>query len=208
MRRPRARRFLGIPLWIEFIGLGGVALGLVVVSVTLVWAVFVPIPSINNFENRQVAQSTKIYDRTGNIVLYDVHGSVRRTSVPIEDISTYIQKAAIAVEDDTFYTNSGFRPLSFARPAIVNLLSGSYAQGGSTITQQVVKNALLTRNKTILRKVEEIILALRLTRAYGKEEILQTYLNETAYGGTIYGVQEASQYFFGVDAKDVDLAQA
>lgn len=208
MRRSHSRSFFGLPLWVEFIGLGVFAAGFIVFGAVLLWAALVPIPSINNFENRQIAQSTKIYDRTGNIVLYDVHGSVRRTSVQLEEISPYIQKAAIAIEDDTFYTNAGFRPLSFARAAIVNLLSGSYAQGGSTITQQVVKNALLTKNKTILRKIEEIILALRLTKAYSKDDILQTYLNETAYGGTIYGVQEASQYFFGVDAKDVDLAQA
>jgi penicillin-binding protein 1A len=94
------------------------------------------------------------------------------------------------------------------RAVIANLTSHGYSQGGSTITQQVVKNALLTQDKTIIRKVEEIIFALRLARVYSKDQILETYLNENGYGGTIYGVQEASQYFFGVDAKDVDLAQA
>lgn len=206
-RRTR-RLFNRVPEWTRlslaaaaglfFFGVGGI----------IVWALFTPIPSIENFENRQVSQSTKIYDRTGNIVLYDVHGSVRRTSVTLDQISSFIQMAAIATEDDTFYTNAGFRPISFARAVLVNITTGSYTQGGSTITQQVVKNALLTQNKTIARKIEEIILALRLTRTYPKEKILETYLNETPYGGTIYGVQEASQYFFGIDAKDVDLAQA
>ncbi|MEK7093385.1 MAG: penicillin-binding protein [Patescibacteria group bacterium] len=206
-RRTR-RLFNRVPEWMRlsiaaamglfFFGIGGI----------IVWALFTPIPSIENFENRQVSQSTKIYDRTGNVVLYDVHGSVRRTSVTLDQISPFIQKAAIATEDDTFYANAGFRPVSFARAVFVNITTGSYTQGGSTITQQVVKNALLTQNKTIARKIEEIILALRLTRTYPKEKILETYLNETPYGGTIYGVQEASQYFFGVDAKDVDLAQA
>lgn len=197
-----------MPLWIEFVGLAGLIVGLVAVGATLLWATFVPLPSISNFENRQVSQSTKIYDRTGNIVLYDVYGSVRRTSVSLDEISPYIQKAVVATEDDTFYTNAGFRPLSFLRAVLINIATQSYTQGGSTITQQVVKNALLTPKKTIIRKLEEIVLALRLTKAYSKEEILQTYLNETPYGGTIYGVQEASQYFFGIDAKDVDLAQA
>jgi membrane peptidoglycan carboxypeptidase len=91
---------------------------------------------------------------------------------------------------------------------IADVFAGGYAQGGSTITQQVVKNALLTQQKTISRKLQEIVLALRLTRTYSKDQILQTYLNEIPYGGTIYGIQEASQYFFGVDAKDLDLAQA
>ena len=206
-RRMR-RLFDCVPEWMRLAVAAVAGLFFFVIGGVIVWALFTPIPSIENFENRQVSQSTKIYDRTGNVVLYDVHGSVRRTSVTLDQISPYIQKAAIATEDDTFYTNAGFRPVSFARAALVNIMTGSYTQGGSTITQQVVKNALLTQNKTIARKIEEIMLALRLTKVYPKEKILETYLNETPYGGTIYGVQEASQYFFGVDAKDVDLAQA
>ncbi|RJQ33442.1 PBP1A family penicillin-binding protein [Candidatus Parcubacteria bacterium] len=197
-----------VPEWVKVGLLGGTAIILFILGGIIIWAAVMPIPSINSFENRQVAESTKIYDRTGNVVLYDVHGTVRRTSVPLDAISPYIQQATIAIEDRTFYENAGFRPLSFIRAAIVNVTTGSYAQGGSTITQQVVKNALLNKSKTIPRKIEEIILALRLTRSYSKQQILNTYLNENPYGGTIYGVQEASQYFFGVDAKDVTIAQA
>ena len=203
-----ARWFALVPEWMKVGLLGAVATILFILGGVIVWASLVPIPSINSFEDRQVAESTKIYDRTGNVVLYDVHGQVRRTSVPLEAISPYIQQASVSVEDSTFWENAGFRPLSFLRATFVNIISGSYAQGGSTITQQVVKNALLNQNKSISRKIEEIILALRLTRSYTKEQILNTYLNETPYGGTIYGVQEASQYFFGIDAKDVGLAQA
>lgn len=197
-----------LPPWLEFCLIAIVAVIFITLGAAIVWAAVVPIPSIDSFENRQVAQSTKIFDRTGNIVLYDVHGTMRRTAVPLTDISPYVQKATIAVEDTTFYTNAGFRPLSFLRAMAVNVYSGSYMQGGSTITQQVVKNTLLTRSKTIARKIEEIILALRLTKVYSKDQILNTYLNEIPYGGTIYGVEEASQYYFGVAAKDVDLAQA
>jgi len=179
-----------------------------VLGIFAAWASVIAIPSINSFENRKVAESTKIYDRTGNVVLYDVHGAVRRTEVPLAEISPYVQHATVSIEDSTFYQNSGFRPLAFLRAVVANVTSHGYSQGGSTITQQVVKNALLTQDKTIVRKVEEIILALRLARVYTKDQILETYLNENGYGGTIYGVQEASQYFFGVDAKDVDLAQA
>jgi penicillin-binding protein 1C len=203
----RARR-QRLPLWLEFGLIGGFILAFFIVGGIFLWASFVAIPSINNFQSRKVAESTKIYDRTGNVVLYDVHGAMRRTAVPLTEISPDLQHAAIAVEDNTFYQNAGFRPLSFLRAMAINVFSGSYAQGGSTITQQVVKNSLLSQNKTILRKLQEIILALRLTHTYSKDEILNTYLNETSYGGTIYGVQEASQYFFGVDAKDVDLSQA
>jgi len=213
MRRPyrRAKRFFrSLPEWVRLSLTGVLAIFFFFFGGVIAWAALMPIPAIDNFESRQVAESTKIYDRTGNVVLYDVYGAVRRTSVSLEEISPYIQQATIAVEDDTFYEHGGFRPLAFLRAVLVqlHLLSGYAGQGGSTITQQVVKNALLTQKKTITRKLQEIILALRLERGYSKEEILETYLNENPYGGTIYGVQEASQVFFGVDARDVDLAQA
>jgi len=204
---PRTRY---IPQWLWalfFLAILGLVFSL---GILAAWASVVTIPSIDNFENRKISESTKIYDRTGNIVLYDVHGSVRRTAVPLTEISPYVQKATVAIEDEQFYQHHGFLPTAFLRAILVNLhlMAGYPGQGGSTITQQVVKNALLTGNKTIWRKLEEIILALRLEKLYTKEQILETYLNENNYGGTVYGVQEASQYFFGVDAKDVDLAQA
>lgn len=206
--RSRGKRTRRISAWFEIVVFGTLAVLLAILGSGIVWTLLVPLPPINQFENRKIAESTKLYDRTGNIVLYDVHGTVRRTSVPLDKISPYIRNATIAIEDATFWEHSGFRPAAFARAAITNILSGSYAQGGSTITQQVVKNALLTQNKTIARKLGEIILAMRLERVYTKEQILNAYLNETSYGGTIYGVQEASQYFFGKDAADVSLAEA
>ncbi len=172
------------------------------------YAMLVSIPSIDNFENRRVAESTKIFDRTGNVLLYDVHGTIRRTEVPIDQISPYIRNATIAIEDDTFYQHFGFRPLSFLRAVLVNITTGSYSQGGSTITQQVVKNTLLTQDKKIIRKLKEIVLAIKLERILTKDQILQIYLNETGYGGTIYGVEEASEYFYGKHASEVTLAEA
>ena len=209
MRKLR-RLWKKLPWWMEFGILAGIAIGFIIFGAGIVWAIIAPIPTINNFENRKIAESTKIFDRTGNIVLYDVFGQIRRTVVPLEEMSPYIQKSAIAIEDTEFYQHHGFRPKAFLLAVLVNLrlMPGILGQGGSTITQQVVKNTLLTQRKTIARKLEEIILALRLERVYSKDQILATYLNETSYGGTIFGVQEASQYFFGVDAKDVDLAQA
>lgn len=204
----RMPRHKYLPKWVFALAVAAAVGFVFLTGMFAAWAMVVSIPSIDNFENRKVAQSTKIYDRTGNIVLYDVHGAVRRTTVPLTDISPYIQQATIAIEDAEFYTHNGFRPAAFLRAAYANLSSGSYAQGGSTITQQVVKNTLLTDKKTIWRKIEEIILAMRLERVYSKEQILETYLNEIGYGGTVYGAQEASLYFFGVEAKDVDLAQA
>ncbi len=212
MKRPhvRSRKITlpRIPHWLTVGMLGAVAMLLFILGGIIIWAAVMPIPAINDFENRQVAQSTKIYDRTGNVVLYDVHGAVRRTSVLLDQISPMIQDATVSIEDDTFWQNSGFRPLSFLRAMFVDIFAGQYAQGGSTITQQVVKNTLLTQSKTIPRKIEEIILALRLTRSYSKDQILSAYLNEVPYGGTIYGVEEASQHYFGVSSHDVDIAEA
>lgn len=174
------------------------------------WALFATVPSIETIENRSVAESTKIYDRTGNVLLYDVHGAVRRTEIPFDEISPFIRNATVAIEDDSFYQHNGFRPLAFLRAVLVNLhlMPGYRGQGGSTITQQVIKNTLLTADKTPIRKAKEIVLAMKLERIASKDEILNIYLNETSYGGTIYGVEEATQYFFGKPAKDVTLAEA
>jgi len=174
------------------------------------WALFASVPAVGTIQNRIVGESTKIYDRTGEVLLYDVHGAMRRTEVPIEEISPYIRNATVAVEDDSFYQHRGFRPLSFLRAVLVNLrlMPGIVGQGGSTITQQVVKNTLLTKDKTLIRKAKEIVLAMKLEKIATKDQILNIYLNETSYGGTVYGVEEAAQYFFGKPAKDVTLAEA
>lgn len=166
------------------------------------------IPDITSFASRKVSTSTKIYDRTGNILLFDTGSDVKRTSINLSDMSPYIPKAAIAIEDSNFYTNMGIEPLSILRAFFTDIISGGYDQGASTITQQVVKNSLLTTDKTITRKIKEWVLAVKLTRAMSKDDILRTYLDETSYGGIIYGVEEASQQFFGHQAKDDTLAQA
>jgi penicillin-binding protein 1C len=185
-----------------------VSVGVIIFALMIGWIATLQLPDFNNFENRSIANSTKIYDRTGKIVLYNIHDNVRRTEVPISDISLYIQQATISIEDAHFYEHNGFRPTSFIRAMIANVLSGSYSQGGSTIDQQVVKNALLTREKTIPRKMKEIVLSLKLDREVPKDTILQIYLNESPYGGTIYGVEEASLSFFGKHAKDINLTEA
>jgi 1A family penicillin-binding protein len=184
--------------------------GIMCAGVFTAWAVLAGVPSIETIENRAVAESTKIYDRTGNVLLYDVHGSMRRTEIPFDEISPYIRNATVAIEDDTFYQHNGFRPMAFLRAILVNLhlREGYRGQGGSTITQQVIKNTLLTADKTPIRKAKEIVLAMKLERIASKDEILNIYLNETSYGGTVYGVEEATQYFFGKAAKDVTLAEA
>jgi penicillin-binding protein 1C len=185
-----------------------ISVGIIILALMIGWIATLQLPDFNNFENRAISNSTKIYDRTGKIVLYNIHDNVRRTEVPISDISLYIQQATISIEDAHFYEHNGFRPTSFVRAMIANIVAGSYTQGGSTINQQVVKNALLTREKTISRKLKEIVLSLKLDREVPKDTILQIYLNESPYGGTVYGVEEASLSFFGKHAKDINLTEA
>lgn len=188
----------------------GSVIGLVMGGVILLWVSTLEIPDLSAFDERRVLQSTKIYDRTGEIVLYDLHQDVKRTVIPYENISRHLKNATVAIEDDTFFEHHGIRPLAIVRAVMTNLLGGNLlgGQGGSTITQQVIKNSVLVQEKTLTRKVKEWILALKLERELTKEEILFHYLNESPYGGTLYGVEEASRAFFGKSASDVTLAEA
>lgn len=185
--------------------------GLVLSGILFVWISTLDIPDLSSFEERRVLQSTKIYDRTGEIVLYDLHQDVRRTVVPYEDISRNIKNATVAIEDDTFFEHHGVRPLAIFRSMVTNTLKNGSpfsGAGGSTITQQVIKNSILVQEKTLTRKIKEAILAIRLEQVLTKDEILYHYLNESPYGGTIYGVEEASLAFFGKRAADVTIAEA
>jgi 1A family penicillin-binding protein len=181
-------------------------------GILLIWVSTFQIPSLNTIEERKISQSTKIYDNTGKVLLYDVYQNAKRTIVPFDQISQKVKDATISIEDKDFYTHHGFKPTSFLRAIIVNTLSGGYTQGGSTITQQVVKNSLLTGDKSFLggpaRKLKEIVLALKLDRTIPKDQILSMYLNENPYGGSIYGIEEASEAFFGKSANDLTLAEA
>ena len=174
----------------------------------VLWAAQLNMPDFDSFNERKVVQSTKIYDKTGKVLLYDVNGAIRRTVVNYEDMSRYIKNATVAIEDREFYQHHGIKPKAIIRALITNIAEGRRAQGGSTITQQVIKNTLLTTDKSISRKLKEAFLALKLEKNYTKDEILALYLNESPYGGTIYGVEEASQAFFGKPAKEVTLAEA
>lgn len=186
------------------------AIGLIIGAAIIFWISTLEIPDLSTFEERKILQSTKIYDRTGEVLLYDLHQDVKRTIVPFENISRHIKNATIAIEDDQFYNHHGIEPLSILRAIIANLQKGDLfgGQGGSTITQQVIKNSVLQREKTVTRKVKEWILSIKIERMLSKDEILSIYLNESPYGGTIYGVEEASQSFFGKNANDVTLAEA
>ena len=211
MERMRPRR-----LWFhrhKHLLLGAIAFCFFSAGSLVLWAATVPLPDLASLEERKVMQSTKIYDRTGEIVLYDFHNDVRRTVIPFENISRNIKNATVAIEDERFYEHNGIQVTSIIRAVLADVLiklhvKKGFTQGGSTITQQVVKNSLLTKDKTLVRKVKEWVLAIKLDRAVSKDVILNLYLNEAPYGGNLYGIEEASRSFFGVDAADLTLAQA
>ncbi|MCX6713205.1 MAG: transglycosylase domain-containing protein, partial [Candidatus Vogelbacteria bacterium] len=178
-------------------------------GISAVWAITLPIPDINTYyEQLSKSQSTKVFDRTGKIQLYDMSGTVRRTQVSLAQISKYVKDGTIAIEDDKFYSHNGIEPTSMLRALFVDITSGSKKEGASTITQQVVKNTLLSNEKTWTRKIKEVVLALKLEKSMSKDQILELYLNEIPYGGMIYGVQEAATTFFGKEAKDLTLAES
>ena len=174
----------------------------------LVWASFIKLPDFSSFNDRKVVESTQIYDRTGKILLYSVHQDMKRTIVPFEAISSNLKNATVAVEDANFYHHYGIEPKSILRAFLADIVGGGFKQGGSTITQQVVKKTLLTDEKKITRKIKEIILSFKLEHAFSKDQILGLYLNEISYGGNVYGIGEASKLFFGKDARDLSLAES
>lgn len=165
------------------------------------------LPDPNKLVDRPVPESTKIFDRNGKL-LYEIHGEAKRTLVALDQIPKHAKDAAIAVEDKNFYKHGGISFTGIARAILVNLLTASKSQGGSTITQQFVRNAVLTREKAFSRKFKEIALSLSLERRYEKDQILQLYLNEIPYGSNAYGIQAASQTFFGKNAADLTLPEA
>src|SRR3989344_3679182 len=166
------------------------------------------LPNPEQFASRQVIQSTKILDRTGEILLYEIHGEEKRTAIPFEEIPDSIKWATIAIEENNFYKNPAFDWRGITRAAIKNLVSGDYIQGGSTITQQLARNAFLTPEKTVTRKIKELIVALELEKQYSKNEILNLYLNQIPYGGNAYGIEAAAQTFFNKHAEDLNLSES
>jgi len=164
------------------------------------------LPDLNHLNVQGAAESTKIYDRTGTNVLYEF-GTVHRTWVPLKDISPYVKNATVAVEDKDFYKHKGISIRGILRSAITDL-QGKPLQGGSSITQQLVRNTILTRERTISRKIKEAILAIELEQRYSKDQILEAYLNIVPYGSNAAGIESASQTFFGTSSKDLTLAQA
>ncbi len=164
------------------------------------------IPDPDRLTDRQVAESTKIYDRTGDHLLYEIFSDQKRTMVDLDQIPDLLVKAVIATEDTTFYEHHGIRPLSILRSMIYGIIGKSrFGAGASTLTQQLVKNAILTTERSYTRKIKEIILSIRLEQKYTKDQILKIYFNEIPYGSTNYGVESAAQSYFHKSVSDLNL---
>jgi 1A family penicillin-binding protein len=192
-------------LFLKIIGI--FILAMILISIIVVAIVSRDLPSPDQLLNRDIAQSTIIYDRSGQNILYEFHGEEKRTLVNINDIPYHVQKATIAIEDKNFYKHKGYSLWAMFRTMVTNVLYNRKA-GGSTLTQQFVKNALLTSEKKYTRKIKELILAQKIEKKYTKDEILQMYLNEIPYGSNAYGIEAASQKYFGKSIKDINLAEA
>lgn len=175
---------------------------------TLVIIVFVTqVPSVEQLQTRNVAASTKIFDKNGEL-LYDIFQNQNRTPVKLNDVPVVVRQATISIEDKDFYKHSGFSTIGILRSFFNLAVHHKVEGGGSTLTQQLVKNALLTGEQTWTRKIKELILSIQVEHSYTKDQILEMYLNEIPYGGTAYGVEAAANLYFGKHAKDLDLAEA
>jgi membrane peptidoglycan carboxypeptidase len=166
------------------------------------------VPSIQEIGSQQIGQSTKIYDRTGTVLLYDIDNGQHRTLVPFDQIPQSVKDATIAIEDQQFYNEPAFDIKGIIRALFVDITTHSFAEGGSTLTQQLARTAFLTLDQTLSRKIKEFILAVKLNEYYSKDQILALYLNEVPYGPNISGVGEAAQDYFGVPVIQLNIAQS
>jgi len=166
------------------------------------------LPDPNKLIERSIPQSTKIYDKTGEVLLYEVHGNEKRTIVELDNISKNLINATLSAEDKNFYKHKGLDFKGILRGLFKTYILGKPSQSGSTLTQQLVKNAILTNEKTIERKIKEWILTYKIEQRFSKDEILKMYLNEIPYGSVVYGIEAASETFFGKKAKDLTIEES
>jgi membrane peptidoglycan carboxypeptidase len=179
-------------------------------SGTLLYSYAGELPSLNHLSAQSLPQTTRIYARDG-VTLLDERYQERRTVVPLEQISWDLRHATISIEDKDFYNHGAVNPIRLVAAGVYDVLHRSAAQGGSTITQQLVKNYLLSNSassRSLDRKAKELILSVELEQQYSKDQILEMYLNTIFYGNQSFGVEAAAQTYFGISARNLDLAQA
>lgn len=163
------------------------------------------LPQPNKIVRRE-GFATKIFDRNGKLI-YDVFENQKRTPVQLYQVPQTLKEATVAIEDKEFYSHKGFDPKGYLR-SIYYLFLGRRLSGGSTLTQQLVKNVLLTSERSVVRKIKEFVLSMEIEAKYSKDQILQMYLNEAPYGGTTWGVEEASRTYFGKSVSDLTLIES
>jgi 1A family penicillin-binding protein len=165
------------------------------------------LPSPASIGKMNFAKSTHLYDRNGKL-LYEIYRDINRTPIKLKDLPPYVQQATIAIEDKNFYSHRGVSFFGGMLRAVKDTLKTNELQGGSTITQQLVKSALLSPERTLERKAKEIILAIWTEQMYNKDQILEMYLNQVPYGGSSYGIEEASKVYFGKSAHNLTIDEA
>ncbi len=195
--RKKIRKWLPWTFWV-------LPLLVVILSYLLI---FKDLPSPTGLGKYDIPLATKIYDRNGKL-LFDIFAEQNRTPVPLKDIPKHVQQATIAIEDKDFYNHGAIDPIGGLLRAAAATVTGKKLQGGSTITQQMVKSALLTPERTIIRKIKEIILAFWVEILYPKDKILELYLNQVPYGGTAWGIETASEKYFAKSVRELTLAEA
>lgn len=169
---------------------------------------YINLPQPQDIGKVNFALTSHVYDRDGKL-LFDFYKDQQRTPIKLADLPRYIAQATVAIEDKDFYNHRGVSLVSgIARALNETLIRKRGLQGGSTITQQLVKTALLTPERTLVRKLKEVIIALETERLFSKNKILEMYLNQVPYGGSVYGIEEASRKFFGKSAHDISLSEA
>ncbi len=216
-RRSRLHKGLHLPSFLSFnnaslwskltrLVLYAFVAGVIAVPLLFLWYSR-DLPTPGKLVASKYKDATRIYDRDGEL-LYSVYQDENRTYVKIDEIPKYVKQGTIAIEDKDFYKNNGFSVIGIARAFARSLLSARIAGGGSTITQQLVKNVLLTSEKSLPRKIKELMLSIQVDNRFSKDQILEMYLNNIPYGGTAIGVEAASEQYFGKKVKELNLAQS
>lgn len=205
-RKKRPAPHIAFKYRIKYVTFGAFFSALFFFIPLLIFIFLQELPSPNALTLNQSAQTTKIYDRNG-ILLAQIYANQNRTVIPLSDVPKHLRQATIAIEDKNFYNHMGFDVPSIMRAFKVNL-EGEKIQGGSTITQQLIKTSFLTPEKSYMRKIKELVLAFWAERMYTKNQILEMYFNQIPYGGTAWGIEAASQTYFGKSTKEINLAQS
>ncbi len=169
--------------------------------------IFKDLPSPTKLASYEIPQTSKILDRNGEL-LYEIYTDQNRTLVKLSDVPLYLRQATVAIEDKDFYRHQGINPVGGILRAVKETVFRQHLQGGSTITQQLVKTALLTPQRTLTRKIKEVILAFWTEKLYNKDTILEMYLNQVPYGGTAWGVEAAAERYFGKKVGELTLAES